>query len=269
MGPYRLSNTLVGASIGIVVLSVIMSLLGLADPQVYAEETENWTLQAQGQDIGNLFAAAVLAYTALRARAGSMAAYQVWIGALLYFIYAYLIYAMAVHLNYLFLGYVAVLGASAYAVIGALYARGGATMVTDRRAHRRRLPAIVLMLIGGLFGLLWLSELIPALLSDTVPQSLEEAGLIVNPIHVVDLSLVLPGMLVTGYLLMKRHPVGRFWAAPWLAFSVFMGSSIVAAMVLILESGDSDAVPAMMMVTGIVILSGLGLYHRLLDVKHA
>jgi hypothetical protein len=269
MGPYRLSNTLVGASIGIAVLSVVMSLLGLVDPQVYAEETENWTLQAQGQDIGNLLAAAVLISTAFRARAGSTAASQVWVGALLYFIYAYLINAMAVHLNYLFLGYVAVLGASAYALIGFLYARGGAAMVTDRGAHQRRLPAIVLMLIGGLFSLLWLSELIPALVSDTVPQSLEEAGLIVNPIHVVDLSLVLPGMLVTGYLLMTRHPVGRFWAAPWLAFSVFMGSSIVAAMVLILASGDRDGVPALVMVSVLVLLSGLGLSQRLLDLTHA
>jgi hypothetical protein len=145
----------------------------------------------------------------------------VWIGALLYFVYAYLIYAMAVHLNYLFLGYVAALGLSAYALVGALYTQGGGTMPTDH-AHRRRLPAVVLMLIGGLFGLLWLGELVPAVLTDSVPESLEEAGLIVNPIHVVDLSLVLPGMLITGYLLMKRHPGWPFrssWAPasslPW------------------------------------------------------
>jgi uncharacterized membrane protein len=70
-------------------------------------------------------------------------------------------------------------------------------------------------------------------------------------------------MLITGYLLSKQHPVGRFWAAPWLAFSVFMGTSIVAAMVLILGTGDREAIPPMVMVSIIVILSGIALYQRL------
>jgi hypothetical protein len=68
LSPCRLSTTLVGVSIGIALLSLLMSLLGLVDSRVYAEETENWTLQAQGQDIGNLFTAAALVLTALRSR---------------------------------------------------------------------------------------------------------------------------------------------------------------------------------------------------------
>lgn len=80
MDSFHLSGKLVGGTILIAALSVIMSLLGLLDPQVYAKETENWTLQAQGQDIGNLLTAVVLLYAAIRAWRGSTGAYLVWVG---------------------------------------------------------------------------------------------------------------------------------------------------------------------------------------------
>lgn len=182
---------------------------------------------------------------------------------LLYFIYAYLIYAVAVHLNYLFLGYVAVLSLSAFALIGARYTHSEEEIVREHTSMPPRFPSIVLFLIGGLFGALWLSEVIPAVLSGSVPQSLEDAGLIVNPIHVVDLSLVLPAMIITGYLLMKKNSAGIFWAAPWLAFSAFMGSSIVAAMLLMVEQGETEALPPMVMVSIVVILSAIAVYQRL------
>ena len=42
--------------------------------------------------------------------------------------------------------------------------------------------------------MLWLSELIPASLSGEVPKSVTDAGLWVNPIHVLDLAVLLPGL---------------------------------------------------------------------------
>ena len=98
-------------------LVVVASVAGLADPRVYGQETENWATQAKGQDLGNLLAVVVLVVAALRYRKGSQRAALVWLGALLYLIYAFIVYAVAVHLNYLFLVYVAVLGLSAWGVI--------------------------------------------------------------------------------------------------------------------------------------------------------
>lgn len=51
---------------------------------------------------------------------GSVKAFLVWSGVLLYLIYAYVIYAFDVHFNSLFLVYVAILGLSFYALIGSL-----------------------------------------------------------------------------------------------------------------------------------------------------
>ncbi len=239
-------------------LVVLTSVAGLADPGVYGQETENWATQAKGQDLGNLLAVVVLVVAALRYRKGSQLAARVWLGTLLYLIYAFIVYAVAVHLNYLFLVYVAVLGLSSWGVIFNVNdVRGGG--IQYPRGRPRTVAAWVLITTGVLFAGLWLSELVPALLTGTAPASLTDAGLWVNPIHVIDLSMVLPGFIVSGIAALKGREHGLFWLAPWLMFSVLMGSSIIAAMVLMMGAGAADTVPAAVMVSLVVAASLLAL----------
>ena len=243
----------------IALLVVFASVAGLTDSRVYAEETENWALQAQGQDVGNLIAAVVLVVTAIRLQRGSRRAGLVWLGTLLYLIYAFIVYAMAVHLNYLFLVYVAVLGLSAWVLVfhlNHLRVQG----LRFPQGRTRTVAAWVIIAIGVLFAGLWLGELVPALLTGTVPASLTEAGLWVNPIHVIDLSMVLPGFILAGVAALGRRRHGLFWLAPWLVFSALMGSSIVAAMVLIRRSGAANTAPATIMVSLVVVASLLAVW---------
>lgn len=243
-------------SVLIALLVVICSIAGLVDPRVYAQETQNWALQAKGQDLGNLLAALVLVITAVRLRSGSARAGLLWLGTLLYLIYAFTVYAMAVHLNYLFLLYVAVLGLSSWAVlthVGPVRRRA----LSYPQGRVRTVAGWTLTVTGVLFAALWLSELVPALLTGQVPASLTEAGLWVNPIHVMDLALVLPAFIATGLAALRQQQVGLFWLGPWLAFSVLMGSSIIAAMLLMTAAGEGDAVPVAVMVS-VVVLASLG-----------
>jgi hypothetical protein len=236
------------ASVVVAALVVITSLLGLLAPWPYQQETENWAMQARGQDLGNLIAVVVLVASAIRMNAGSSRAGQLWMGTLLYLLYAYVVYAFAVHFSRLFIVYVAVLGLVFYTVIA------GLRLLREQPAARRpRLfAAWVLIGIGGLFALLWLSELLPATLSGEPPRSLGVAGLVVNPIHVIDLSVVLPGMIVVGLLALRSHPTGLALIIPALVFSVLMGLSIIAAMVLIVAAGDRSGLGPMAMVAVVV-----------------
>lgn len=235
-------------------LVLLSSSAGLADPRVYAQETENWALQGKGQDIGNLLTVVVLVAAAVRYRRGSARAGLVWLGALLYLVYAFVVYAVAVHFNQLFLVYVAVLGLSAWAVllhVGELHGR----VLRYQDGATRRAAAYVSIAIGVLFAALWLSELLPALVTGRVPASLTEAGLWVNPIHVIDLAMVLPAFILSGVGALRNHDAGLFWLAPWLVFSVLMGSSIVAAMALMAAAGHGSTAPAAVMVSVVVLAS--------------
>jgi hypothetical protein len=235
-------------------LVVLASVAGLADPRVYGQETQNWATQARGQDLGNLLAVVVLVVAAVWYWKGSQRAGLVWLGTLLYLVYAFVVYAVAVHFNYLFLVYVAVLGLSAWAVI--LHAnRLRDADVQYPLGRPLKVAAGVIIGIGVLFAGLWLSELVPALISGKAPASLTEAGLWVNPIHVIDLSVVLPGFIVAGVAALQRREHGLFWLAPWLVFSALMGSSIIAAMVLMVMAGVASTAPVMVMVSLVVVAS--------------
>lgn len=143
------------ASLAIAGLVALASLLGLFADWPYQFETENWALQARGQDVGNLLAVVVLLVATIRMRAGSVRAVQVWVGAQFYLLYAYLVYAFALHLGRLFLVYVAVLGLIAFSLIASLPA--ALRVPATGRVRARRFGGAVLIGTGALFALLWLA----------------------------------------------------------------------------------------------------------------
>src|SRR3990172_3256670 len=99
----------------------VTSAAGIFVESVYAKESAAWAAQGVGQDIVNLILVCpALAATAYGAGKGSLRAELVWVGLLIYAVYSYVLYALFVHFNVLFLPYVAVLGLSAYALCGAL-----------------------------------------------------------------------------------------------------------------------------------------------------
>ena len=248
------SKSMLVWSLVISVLVTAASVLGLVDQGVYDEETKNWATQAQGQDIGNLLAVVTLLLSGYRYHRGSHRAGLVWLGTLLYLVYAYIVYSVAVHFNELFLVYVAALGLSSYVVLFS---------VTRLRAENsafpppfaRKVAGYTSIAIGVLFGLLWLSELIPATLSGEVPQSVIDAGLWVNPIHVIDLAVLLPGFIIAGYWTLKGKEAGQFFVGPLLILSVLMGTSIVAAMIMMTVDGFENTLPPLLMVSVVVLAS--------------
>jgi len=222
-------------SIAAALLTAVSSAAGIWMPEVYARETISWAAQGIGQDIVNLFVVApaivVCVYLAER---GSVRAWLVCLGLLLYITYSFVLYSFFVHFNRLFLVYVSVLGLSFWALVGAV-----SSADTDRVARALDLErghataaAMYLMVSGLLFGLLWLSDIVPAIASGSTPRGLADVGLPVNPVHVLDLAFALPATIATAWLLWRRRPGGLLFAVPLLTFTATMGVAIVGMSVV-------------------------------------
>ncbi|HEV8550764.1 MAG TPA: hypothetical protein VGQ57_17080 [Polyangiaceae bacterium] len=224
-------------------LILAISLTGILHPGIYGRETANWAAQASGQDwVDLLLAVPWLALSAARARRGSRGALLLLAGGLGYAIYELMIYAFALHFNALFLVYCAALGFATCAFLGILHAllhhdvRGWFSERT-----RVRGAGIFLVLVGVGFALLWLSEIVPALVHGTAPASVVEAGIPSNPVHVLDLSLVLPAHVVGGVLLLRRHSLGYVAGPVLLAFGILMAASIAGMLVVMFLRGVAGA----------------------------
>lgn len=208
-------------------LILLISLTGVVHPAIYARETANWAAQAVGQDwVDLVLAVPWLAITAVASRRGSRRGLLLLAGGLGYAVYELVIYAFAVRFNALFLVYCAALGLSIGSLVPILHAflhediRGWFTDAPVRGA------GVFLTLVGASFVLLWLSDIVPALAHGTVPASVAEAGVPTNPVHVLDLSLVLPAHIAGGLLLLRKHPLGYVAGPVLLAFGVLMAASI-------------------------------------------
>jgi hypothetical protein len=90
-----------------------------------------------------------------------------------------------------------------------------------------KVVAWILIVVGLLFGLLWLSEDIPALLSGTTPQSLIDLSVPANPVHILDLGFFLPGVITTGVLLLKKKPLAYTLAPSFIVFLILTGIPIL------------------------------------------
>jgi hypothetical protein len=226
-------------SVGAALLAVAGSVAALVLPSTYAGLTAVFLPQALAQDIANLAVASpallILAGLAIR---GSLRAYLLWLGVLTFTVYNYVIYAFSIPFGPLFPLWVAVLGMSLFALIGGLttvdHGRVAASF-TNRRAVA--VVAWSLIVIAILFGLLWLSEDVPALLAGGVPQSVRDMALPTNPVHVLDLAFFLPAVIYTGVQLLRRKAFAFVAAPAFLVFLVLTGVPIMLTPVVQVSRG--------------------------------
>lgn len=237
-------------------LMAFVSLKGMIDPGTYAKETANWAAQAVAQDYINLFLVfpALLALNLLLRR-GSLRALLVWLGVLLYLIYSYVLYAFFIHFGPLFLAYVAILGLSFYAFIGAMAALDWPSLSQFFKDAKVKPASLLLAAVGLMFYALWLSDIVGALLGGRLPNDLEAVGLSVNPVQVLDLAFLLPGALIVSVSLWRKKVIGLVLTVPFLTFLILMGAAIISIMIVLAQRGFTFQIPPLVMIAIIITLS--------------
>lgn len=261
----NISKTVLWLSVLDALLVLLASVSGIFLPSIYARETSSWAVQGIGQDVVNLVAALVLLITAPLVNKGLVKAFLVWSGVLLYLIYTYIIYTFDIHFNRLFLVYVAILGVSFYVLVGSVIGSHLDQLHTSFSANTKgRVVSVFLLLLGMVFYLLWFSEEIPALLTEKIPPSVTIANLPTNPVHVLDLALYLPAMIITALLLWRRKHLGYLLAGPLLVFSILIGTAILAIFLVMSMKGmtTSSGVEAFFAIISVVSLVLSVLYIR-------
>ncbi len=228
-------------SLPMILLVGLASVTGLLAPDLYAGATQNWLAQTTGQDAVDLFLLVpVLLIGTLYSYRGNRFAGFMWVGAVLYTGYTFVIYAFAVAFNPLFLVYCCVLGLSVYSLIWFFSGDEG-----DSRPSGRwhRIAGYYLLIIGGLFYLLWLSDVVPSAFSHSTPTSIQEAGLLTNPVHVLDLALFLPAILITGWWAVRDRNLGRVLVPSMLMFLGLMEVTIAILTLVMDQAGVGGSVP--------------------------
>ena len=230
------------AGLAVALLLATVSVANLALPSTYARETATWAAQAIAQDWFDLCVAVpcLAVSTALAAR-GSRRGQIVLAGTLLFAVYTMTIYCFAVHLNALFLLYCAAFGAALYLLISVSVSLLREDSSASLEGAPRRSAGALLIAIALAFGALWLAQLVPSARSGISPRELVESGLFTSPIHVLDLSFILPLHVIAGVALWRRRRFAFVLASALLVFDAVMTGAI--AFLTIVQGATSDGVP--------------------------
>lgn len=250
--PYWLSG-------GLVILLVVASTAGLFVPGLY-RGAPDWVAQTRGTDLVTLAVAvpALIAALILAAR-GSPRAQVVWLGVLGYILYMYVICAFDVTFNPLFLVYVAATSFAVWALVALLVQVDPARVrACCASGLPRRVVALYLLGVAALFFLAWMKDIIPATMGNTAPASLHGVQLPTNPIHVLDLSTLLPLAALSGIWLWQRRPWGYALAGVLLTTLTIVGASVVSGIAFEYINDPTMSLGAVPLLA-VVTLAGLGL----------
>ena len=222
-------------------LAMVGNVVGLAAPdRIYGGGSLSLLHQGIAQDVVSLVVVApLLVGLAVLSLRGSRRAYAAWIGLLVFTVYNYVIYTFAVGFGALFLLWVGVLGLAAFALAGGIAALDPSAARAGDRSPPWRTAGWFLIVMALLFGGIWLSDVIPALVSGSAPDSVVEMGLPTNPVHVLDLAILLPVSVMVGVGLLRRS-APAFAVAPAIAgFLALTGVPILVTPFVALARGEA------------------------------
>ncbi|WP_404328816.1 hypothetical protein [Mesobacillus maritimus] len=132
-------------------------------------------------------------------------------GTLGYFLYTYASYSFLSTYNSFFLVYVFVMSASFFAFLLTLMSFDLQTLKNHFQARTPvKFIGGLLIFIGGAVLLMWLSRILPSLVTDKVPYGLDHYTTLV--IQALDIGFIVPGGIVAGILLIKRNAFGYLLA---------------------------------------------------------
>ncbi|MBN1154246.1 hypothetical protein JXB12_04925 [candidate division KSB1 bacterium] len=235
----------------------IVSIFGAFVPETYEREVDSMAAQGVGQDMVNLFLVVpILVISSLYLLKQSKIAAFIHAGTVFYVLYSFVIYSLGIHFNSLFLLYCLTLGLSLYTFILSMYQLTGMNVMNW---HDAKIPekymGTYLIFIAALFYALWLQEIIPAHLNNMIPKSVSDYNLLVNPVHVMDLSIVLPALVITAILLFKKQRLGYILTPILFVFIVILTIALAGMVLMLKVRGVSEDISLIFIFTILAIIS--------------
>jgi hypothetical protein len=185
--------------------------------------------EGRGWSVATLLVAIPLCIISLRAACrGSLRGRLVWLGALAYFVYTYLEFAVSPPFTALYLLYVAALACAMPAlVIGVASIDIAELPVAFGDRVPRRTVGIFSILFASLLAIAWLKGIASLTLAGTFGWPLGEDA-VGHVVHALDLGLQVPLGIAAGVMLLRHRPAGLLLGAIMLVNVVCMGAALTA-----------------------------------------
>jgi hypothetical protein len=227
------------ATVAVLVLAAVSSLAGLFRPGHYRAApgiVDSYRMQDLTILVVGIPVLAVGLWYAMR---GSPRGRIVWLGGLAYMTYMWASIAVQIPFNAFFLIYVALFGLSLFTFVGGMVSTDADAIRETLDGHlNTTLYSVALVVIGLGLGALWLSDVVPPLLSGTDPSLIEESGPQAMVTHVIDLGVVVPSIFLSAAWLYRE----RTWGFVVAGVELVLGATLAAPIgvtTIVFMTGDT------------------------------
>jgi hypothetical protein len=205
----QLPRSVFRMSVALALLIVVASAGGLLIDDLYRDNL--WaSSQFRGSDLVRLVVAVpLLIGSILLSRRGSLRATLIWLGLLWTALYDYAFYLFGAAFNRFFLIYVALLVLAIFALLFAL-----ARLDVDAISRRVRMSRFFKWISGymlvwaGLLGGLWIVQSLGFVFTGQVPQPVIDSGHPTGIVYALDLTLLMPAVVLGAIWLWRQQPWG-------------------------------------------------------------
>lgn len=238
------------ASVLIAVLAIVASGSGLFWNGLYKNDTKSGAAQETGNDLVTLvLCVPLLLVSAFFTSKGSLRGRLIWTGTVFYFLYVYAMMSYMSAYNQLFLVYVAAYSLSLFTFAYSILTLDVNKVKESLSGAPVRITAGFMFLVGIMISLMWLSLILGPLASGQRPAALESYTTLV--IQALDLGVIVPLSLITGYLLLKRNAWGYALASMVLIKGVTLGTAVLSMALFMSLNGVEVVLPE---VIGFIVL---------------
>lgn len=117
--------------------------------------------------------------------------------------------------------------------------------------------------MGALISFLWLSQILPAILTGTEPSNIADADLPTSVIYSLDLGIIVPAFILTASWLWQRRALGYAFTAVLLVKIATLGGAVLAMALFMIRDGQAVPLPQLA-IFGVLTLLSAGLMGQFL-----
>lgn len=199
------------------VLSIILAILmagaslgGLFLANLYRDKNDFIMTAWYRNDLVTLIVALPLFLGALFFNIkGSQRGMLIWLGMLDFIIYNFAFYLFGAAFNWFFPVYVTLFTLATFTIVFGMIEvdiKNIKHNITNRFSFRR--VSVFMFLLASILGAAWIGQWINFVLTDKLPQIIDQTGGTNNLVAALDLSFVVPIVLLSGVWLWQRRPWG-------------------------------------------------------------
>lgn len=184
-------------------------------------------------------------------------------GLLLIILYATACLIMGVSFNRLFLLYVLQFGSALFAIVLSLYHVLNIEIYKEQIYERHLKGTGIFMLISGGSVLIWLTFILPAVISGYPLETIEIYT--TEPTFAIDLAIVLPSLVFCGIALLRKKKIGYKLAPVMLAFLIGVGACVISQTLFQMSLGIILSTGQLFGLVGSFII--LGIFALMLNIR--